>query len=97
MTFHGPAKNSIFTLSGKALQIVDSHKYLGVTLRSKYVTNLFRSHFSSILEKATVKLALIGRYGFHEDDLRLNTVINMYKLIIRPLLEYCAKYLTYIK
>ena len=95
MIFNGPAKNSIFTLCGKALEIVNSHKYLGVILSSKYVTNLFRSHFTSILERARIKVALIRRHGFHDDGLRLKTAINMYKLIIRPLLEYCAQSLSY--
>ena len=95
MIFNGPAKSSIFTLNGKVLDIVDSHKYLGVILSSKYVTNLFRSHYTSILERARVKVALIKRHGFHEDGLRLKTAINMYKLVIRPLLEYCAQSLSY--
>ena len=38
MIFNGSAKNSIITLNGKVLEIVDSHKYLGVIMSSKYVT-----------------------------------------------------------
>ena len=35
------------------------------------------------------------RHGFHEDGLRLQTAIKLYKLQIRPVLEYCAQALSY--
>ena len=83
--------------SFEKLEIVDSHKYLGVTITSKYVTNLFRAHLSTILEKARVKAAIIRRHGFHEDGLRISTAIKLYKLVIRPLLEYCAQSLSHAR
>ena len=56
--------------------------------------NLFRQHFVNIIENAKIKTAIIRRYGFHEDGLRINTAIKMYKLIVRPVLEYCAQTLS---
>ena len=97
MIFNGPPGDAKFTLSGKTLQVVESHKYLGITITSKYVTNLFRTHFSNILEKARVKASVIKRHGFHKDGLRISTAIRLYKLVIRPLLEYCAQSLSYAR
>ena len=95
MVLNGPSTHDTFTLRGDKLQIVDSYKYLGVTLTSKYVTNLYRTHFSQVMERAKVKAAIIGKHGFHEDGLRISSVIKLYKLVIRPLLEYSAQVLSY--
>ena len=45
MVFNGSPKGLDFKLYGNTLEIVESYKYLGITLTSKYVTNLFRTHF----------------------------------------------------
>ena len=50
---------------------------------------------NSKLERANIKAAIIRRHGFHEDGLRLHTAVRLYKLVIRPRLEYCAQTLTY--
>ena len=97
MVFNGSPKSFEFKLYGDILEIVESHKYLGITLTSKYVTNLFRIHFSDIAERAKLKASVIRRYGFHEDGLRISTAIKLYKLMIRPLLEYCAQSLSYTR
>jgi len=97
MVLNGSPCNVEFTLSGKKIKIVDSKRYLGIILTSKYVTNLFRTHFSTILKRARVKAAIIRRHGFHEDGLRISTAIKLYKLLIRPLLEYCAQSLSYAR
>ena len=95
MMFNGPFKDTTFTLNNEILKTVNVYKYLGITLSSKYITNLFRQHYTSISEKANIKASIISRHGFHEDGLRLNTAIKLYKLVIRPVLEYCAQTLTY--
>ena len=95
MLFNGPPNGAKFTLDKEILEIVDTHKYLGITLTSKYVTNLYRKHFEYITEKARTKSAIISRHGFHEDGLRWQTAIKLYKLVIRPTLEYCAQTLSY--
>ena len=75
--FNGSPKSFEFKLYGDILEIVESHKYLGITLTSKYVTNLFRIHFSDIAERAKLKASVIRRYGFHEDGLRISTAIKL--------------------
>ena len=95
MVFNGPLANAELTIHSDTLEIVKSYKYLGVTLTSKYVNNLFRAHFSTILERERVKARTIRRHGFHEDGLRLKTAVKLYKLIIRPVLEYCAQSISY--
>ena len=39
MLFNGPPNGVKFTLENEILEIVDTYKYLGITLTSKYVTN----------------------------------------------------------
>lgn len=95
MVFNNPPKGVTFTLNNTKLKIVDSYKYLGAILSSKYITNLFRKHYADIAERATIKAAIISRHGFHEDGLRLHTAVRLYKLVIRPVLEYSAQTLTY--
>ena len=95
MILNGPSRSVKFKLNDRILELVESYKYLGVTLMSKYVSNLFRIHFHEILERARTKVAIIKRHGFHEDGLRLQTAIKLYKLQIRPVLEYCAQALSY--
>ena len=95
MVLNGSHKTDAFTLNGDKLDIVDSHMYLGVTLTSSYVSNLFRTHFSLVMDRAKVKAAIIRKHGFHEDGLRISTAIKLHKLVIRPLLEYCAQTLSY--
>ena len=97
MGLNGSPNGLNFRLYGDTLEIVDSYKYLGITLTSKYVTNLFRTHFSDIVERSKLKASVIRRHGFHEDGLRISTAIRLYKLIIRPLLEYCAQSLFYTR
>ena len=95
MVFNGAPKTDTFTLNGDRLKIVDCYKYLGVNLTSKYVTNLFRTHFSDVIGRTKIKAAIISKQGFHEDGLRISTAIKLYKLMIRPLLEYGSQTLSY--
>ena len=93
--FNEPPRDTTFTLSKHRLEIVKTHKYLGIILSSKYITNLYRQHFSDIISRSKIKSAIISRHGFHEDGLRLSTAIKLYTLVIRPVLEYSAQTLTY--
>ena len=86
-----------FTLVNQKLDIVRSYNYkhLGVTFSTKRLTSLYSEHFSNTIEKAERRLQCIKHYGFHRDGLRPGTAIKMYKLLIRPLLEYAAQVLIY--
>ena len=84
-----------FTLYGKKLDIVKSYKYLGVTLCTRRLTSLYSEHFSKTIEKAEKRLQCIKHYGFHRDGLEPKTAIKMYKLLVRPILEYAAQVLFY--
>ena len=97
MVFNGPPDGFRFTLDNEELEIVDRYKYLGVTLTSRYVTNLFRTHFARILDKARAKAAAIRRHGYHEDGLGLKAAIRLYRLVVRPTLDYCAQSLSYAR
>ena len=95
MIFNGPMNDPTFTLNREVLKIAWTYKYLGILLSSKYVTNLFRQHYADIVERANIKASIIRRHGFHEDGFSLYTAIRLYKIVIRPVLEYCAQTLTY--
>ena len=48
-----------------------------------------------MLEKAHKRLQCIKHYRFHRDGLRPETAIKMYKLWVRPILEYGAQVLLF--
>ena len=93
MVLNGPVGDVVLKLNNEILKIVERYKYLGITLESKRVTNLFKTHFSLMLEKARTRVTTISRLGFR-DGLRLRTSIKLYKILLRPILEYCAQVLT---
>ena len=46
----------VFKLYGNKLKIVKSHKYIGITMSTKKLANLYVEHFSVILDKAKKRL-----------------------------------------
>ena len=81
---------------GKELEIVETYKYLGILLSSVNPQNtLFREHFARIMDKAQRRIECIKHFGYHKDGLRPQTAIRMYKILVRPLLEYGAQVLSY--
>ena len=95
LILNGSPKNVRFTLNNFTLEIVSSYRYLGINLTNKYVTNLFKDHFQSIIEKAKSRAAVIRRYGFSKKGFRVETSVKLYKLLVRPILEFCAQSLTF--
>ena len=72
MILDGTCSNARFTLDNVALEIVSEYKYLGTVMNSKYVTNLFKSHFDFILKKAKTRATAIRAYGFSKIVSELN-------------------------
>ena len=95
MILNGGSTQVRFTLDDTVLSIVTTFRYLGVVLTSKYVTNLFKEHFRVALEKARSRASAIRGLGFSKDGFRVKTVVKLYKLQVRPLLEFSAQSLTY--
>ena len=95
MIFNGADKHVIFTLGNDVLEIVSTYRYLGVLLTSKYVTNLFKAHFENILQKAKTVAAAIRSHVYGAAGFRIKSSVKMYKLQVRPLLEFSAQSLTY--
>ena len=95
MTFYGPPTHTGHTLGSAVLKEVQTHVYLGITITSRYVTNLFKEHFNLIMEKAKTVAASIRNYGFSMDGFRIKTSTKLYKLLVRPILEFCAQSLSY--
>ena len=95
MIFNVTHTNLRFTLDKAPLEIVSTYKYLGVVITSSYVTNLFKDHFDFILKKAKTRAAAIRGFGFSKNGFRLKSSVKLYKLMIRPILEFSAQSLTY--
>ena len=97
MILNGSPKNVRMTLDNIVLKIVTSYRYLGVNITSKYVTNLFKNHFKITAEKTKSRAAAIRRLGFSKNGFRVMTSVNLYKLQVRPILEFSAQSLTYAR
>ena len=97
LVLNAPGGDVLLKLHNEVLKIVERYKYLAITLESKRLTNLFRTHFSLMLEKARTRVATIRKFGFREDGLRIRSSIRLYIILIRPFLEYCAQVLPYTR
>ena len=74
---------------------LNKYKYLGIKISNKNQTNLYIEHFKNTIETAEKRFHRIFHNGFHRDGLRPETAIKLYKLMVRPILEYGSQVLTY--
>ena len=88
-------KGLSFRLSDTEIDLVDSVKYLGITLSRKRQTSHYSEHINQILQKAETRTNVIRHFGFHSDGLRPATSIKMYKILARPILQYAAQVISY--
>ena len=95
LILNGAFNEGRFTLNEEVLDVVTTYKYLGVTLTTNYVTNLFKNHFQSILKRAKIRAAAIRCLGFSKNGFRVKTSIRLYKLLVRPILEFSAQSLAH--
>ena len=95
MVFNRSSKGIILSIGSTKVEFVKSYKYLGIFLSSKRLTNLYSEHFKNVMQKAERRLQCIRHYGFHMDGLRTETSVRMYKVLVRPILEYGAQVLIY--
>ena len=97
MILNGSKCGITLKLNHDNLEIVDRYKYLGVTFAAKRITNLFKEHFSLMREKVRIRVAMGRRFCFRVEGLGLASSIRLYKLLVRPILEYCARSLVYTR
>ena len=93
MILNGGSTQVKFTLDNTELRIVSTFRYLGVMLTSNYITNLFKEHFQTALEKARSRASAIRGFGFSKNGLRVKSAVKLYKLQVRPLLKFGAQFL----
>ena len=77
------------------MKIATQVKYLGIILARTRLTSLYGKHMEQLLEKAEARVNAIRHMGFQKDGLRPETSIRMYKMLVRPILEYAAQVLSY--
>ena len=71
-----------YTLKGKSIEIVSSHKHLGLTYESKMSFNI---HCSEIISKSLSKFNLLKNICKSVDG---KTFLKLYKTYILPIIEY---------
>ena len=85
----------VFKLYEKELEVVKNFKYLGLLLKDS--KNQHGQFIKKQLKKAQKRLGVVRLLGFHKDGLCISTGVKLYKLLIRPLLEFGAQIVSYKK
>ena len=88
-------KGLAFNLDGISIEIVSMARYLGVLLSRSRLTSLYGKHIAAVIEKAEVRANVIRHKGFQSDGLRPETTIRLYKVLVRPILEYASQVLSF--
>ena len=96
LVFHptSQSKRSKFVLNDQPLESVTSFKYLGITLDATGAVGpglCYRTFFASSLSRAEKRLGAIQLLGARKDGLRPTTAVRLYKLLVRPILEFGAQ------
>ena len=73
----------VFTLNGKPLDSVSSHKVLGLTLQSDLRWN---AHVDSIVPRAAKRLYILRIFRY--SNVSTTDLVTVYVTLITPLLEY---------
>ena len=95
MVLNKSAKGVEFKLGKKCLKKVKIYKYLGVMFSNTRLTSLYTKHFARVIEKAEKRINCVRHFGFDSDGLRPATCLSMYKVLVRPILEYASQVLSY--
>ena len=82
---HSSHHYATLTLNNQPLDLVDTFKYLGVTL-SRDMS--WSHHINSVCAKARQILGLIYRRFYHHSDSA--TILTLYVSLVRPYLEYAS-------
>ena len=88
-----------FSLNGVSLKKVKSFEYLGIDLEESGNIcgpgRVYQKHFAAQIDKAEKRLGAVSLLGFHKEGLKINTAVKLYKLLVRPMLEFGAQILPY--
>ena len=88
-------RNFKFQIYEEPIECVPSFKYLGILIQNS--NSSYNQFISEQLQKAKNRLGVVRLLGFHKDGLRISTAVKLYKLLIRPILEFGAQVVTYSK
>ena len=75
---------SVYTIGSDTLEIGNNYKYLGVTITSDLS---WKQHINNIVSKTTKLFGFIRRIVKCRDP---GTIVKLYCLICRPILEYAS-------
>ena len=95
MVLNRSVKGIEFKLGKKCLEIVKIYKYLGILFSITRLTSLYTQHFARLIEKVEKRINCVRHLGFESDGLRPATCLCMYKVLVRPILEYASQVLSY--
>ena len=82
MHFGNPHQYGIYTLDGTSIDIIESHKDLGILFDNHLK---FHQHTTGVTGKANRVLGLISK-SF--EYLEPNMLIRLFKTLVRPIVEY---------
>lgn len=97
LVLNASKKDLSFTLLGEEVEIFQTVRYVGVMLSSCRQTSFYNTHLRQRIAKAEARVNATRHMGFHSDGLRPETSTKMYKVLVRPILEYAAQVLSYIE
>ena len=88
-------------LGRETLERVTTYKYLGVDLCQCVGPGSnalpFKLHHERVISKALTRMHMVKHLGMCKDGLKLTTATKLYKLLVRPVMEYAAPILSYTK
>ena len=89
------------TMGGQALEEVEHYKYLGIPLGRAFHSNsrpaAFARYFELIERKAQARSMVVRFLGAKRDGLRPKTGLLLYKLLVRPIMEYATPVICFNK
>ena len=90
----GAARQVQFNMGAEVLEEVDYYRYLGVPIGRAVHPNsrpaAFGKYFDKIESKAQARLMVTRFLGAKKDGLRPKTGLRLYKMLVRPILEYAC-------
>jgi hypothetical protein len=77
----------LVTLFGEPIELVDTTRYLGVTLDIRLT---WSPHIDQVRKRAAQRLGMLGPLLNRKSDLSVRNRVLLYKQLIRPMMDYAC-------